>query len=146
MPRLPIPSDTEGFSEETCAAVRHILQTRHSMPPPSSYLTYALMPSCLLWMRPAGPTPRTRGGLTIPPGAGEAAVGAPGQDPSPVVARPTPIKMQLITDYLAAQGAEPEPKAVATPDLVTSALEGKLDSDRPRIQELDEFAAVDAVE
>lgn len=41
MPRLPIPSDTEAFSEETRAAVRHILQTRNSMPPPSSYLTYA---------------------------------------------------------------------------------------------------------
>ena len=41
MPRLPMPSDTEAFSEETRAAVRHILQTRHSMPPPSSYLTYA---------------------------------------------------------------------------------------------------------
>lgn len=41
MPRLPIPSDTEGFSEETRAAVRHILETRGSMPPPSSYLTYA---------------------------------------------------------------------------------------------------------
>ena len=31
MPRLPIPSD-EGFSEETRAAVRHILQTRKSLP------------------------------------------------------------------------------------------------------------------
>jgi 4-carboxymuconolactone decarboxylase len=41
MPRLPMPSDTEGFSEEARAAVRHILQTRHSLPPPSSYLTYA---------------------------------------------------------------------------------------------------------
>src|SRR4029434_10296944 len=41
MPRLPIPSDTEAFSEETRAAVLHILQTRKSMPPPSSYLTYA---------------------------------------------------------------------------------------------------------
>src|ERR671924_197058 len=41
MPRLPMPSDTEGFSEETRAAVRHILTTRHSLPPPSSYLTYA---------------------------------------------------------------------------------------------------------
>ena len=41
MPRLPIPSDTEAFSEETRAAVRHILQTRKSLPPPSSYLTYA---------------------------------------------------------------------------------------------------------
>lgn len=41
MPRLPIPSDTAEFPEETRAAVRHILQTRKSMPPPSSYLTYA---------------------------------------------------------------------------------------------------------
>jgi 4-carboxymuconolactone decarboxylase len=41
MPRLPIPSDTDEFSEETRAAVRHILETRKSMPPPSSYLTYA---------------------------------------------------------------------------------------------------------
>ncbi len=41
MPRLPIPADTEDFPEETRAAVRHILQTRKSMPPPSSYLTYA---------------------------------------------------------------------------------------------------------
>ena len=32
MPRLPIPSDTEAFSEETRAAVRHILTTRKSMP------------------------------------------------------------------------------------------------------------------
>ncbi len=37
MPRLPMPSDTEAFAEETRAAVRHILKTRHSMPPPSSY-------------------------------------------------------------------------------------------------------------
>ena len=41
MSRLPIPSDTGEFEEETRAAVRHILQTRKSMPPPSSYLTYA---------------------------------------------------------------------------------------------------------
>jgi len=41
MPRLPMPSDTEAFAEETRAAVRHILKTRHSLPPPSSYLTYA---------------------------------------------------------------------------------------------------------
>lgn len=41
MPRLPIPSDMEEFPEETRAAVRHILETRKSMPPPSSYLTYA---------------------------------------------------------------------------------------------------------
>lgn len=41
MPRLPIPTDTAEFPEETRAAVRHILETRKSMPPPSSYLTYA---------------------------------------------------------------------------------------------------------
>jgi len=41
MPRLPFPADTDDFSEETRAAVRHILETRKSMPPPSSYLTYA---------------------------------------------------------------------------------------------------------
>ena len=41
MPRLPIPSDTEDFPEKTRAAVRHILETRKSKPPPSSYLTYA---------------------------------------------------------------------------------------------------------
>ncbi len=41
MPRLPIPSDTEEFSEETRAAMRHIHKTRTTVPPPSSYLTYA---------------------------------------------------------------------------------------------------------
>jgi 4-carboxymuconolactone decarboxylase len=48
MPRLPIPSDMEGFTEETRAAVRHILRTRKSMPPPSSYLTYAGRAGALL--------------------------------------------------------------------------------------------------
>ena len=48
MPRLPIPADTEMFAEETRAAVRHILQTRNSMPPPSSYLTYAGQAGALL--------------------------------------------------------------------------------------------------
>ena len=48
MPRLPIPSDTQAFAEETRAAVRHILQTRKSMPPPSSYLTYAGRAGALL--------------------------------------------------------------------------------------------------
>ena len=48
MPRLPIPSDTKAFPEETRAAVRHILATRHSMPPPSSYLTYAGKAGALL--------------------------------------------------------------------------------------------------
>lgn len=41
MPRLPIPSDTDAFSEETRAAMRHIHKTRTTVPPPSSYLTYA---------------------------------------------------------------------------------------------------------
>ena len=48
MPRLPIPSDTEAFPEETRAAVRHILTTRKSLPPPSSYLTYAGQAGALL--------------------------------------------------------------------------------------------------
>ena len=48
MPRLPIPSDTPAFPEETRAAVRHILATRKSMPPPSSYLTYAGKAGALL--------------------------------------------------------------------------------------------------
>src|SRR5919199_4834548 len=48
MPRLPMPSDTEAFTEETRAAVRHILQTRHSLPPPSTYLTYAGQAGALL--------------------------------------------------------------------------------------------------
>lgn len=48
MPRLPMPSDTEDFSEETRAAVRHIQKTRNSMPPPSSYLTYAGQAGALL--------------------------------------------------------------------------------------------------
>lgn len=41
MPRLPFPADTDAFSDETRAAVRYIVETRKSMPPPSSYLTYA---------------------------------------------------------------------------------------------------------
>src|SRR5215510_3482015 len=48
MPRLPIPADTGAFPEETRAAVRHILKTRKSMPPPSSYLTYAGQAGALL--------------------------------------------------------------------------------------------------
>ena len=36
MPRMPIPSDSPEFPEETREAVRHILKTRNSMPPPSS--------------------------------------------------------------------------------------------------------------
>jgi 4-carboxymuconolactone decarboxylase len=48
MPRLPMPSDSEAFAEETRAAVRHISETRTSMPPPSSYLTYAGRAGALL--------------------------------------------------------------------------------------------------
>ncbi|HJU31496.1 MAG TPA: hypothetical protein VJ740_08580 [Hyphomicrobiaceae bacterium] len=48
MPRLPMPSDTTGFSEETRAAMRHILKTRTTIPPPSSYLTYAGKAGALL--------------------------------------------------------------------------------------------------
>ena len=48
MPRLPMPSDTEAFPEETRAAVRHLLQTRQSLPPPSTYLTYAGQAGALL--------------------------------------------------------------------------------------------------
>ena len=48
MPRLPIPSDTPAFPEETRAAVRHILATRKSMPPPSSYLSHAGKAGALL--------------------------------------------------------------------------------------------------
>jgi len=48
MSRLPMPSETEAFPEETRAAVRHILQTRQSLPPPSTYLTYAGKAGALL--------------------------------------------------------------------------------------------------
>ena len=42
MPRLPLPSDTNDFSEGTRRAVRHILETRRgSIPAPSGFLTYA---------------------------------------------------------------------------------------------------------
>lgn len=41
MPRLPFPADSDAYSDETRAAVRHILATRKSMPPPSTYLSYA---------------------------------------------------------------------------------------------------------
>lgn len=43
-----MPSDTDAFSEQTRTAVRHILRTRNSMPPPSSYLTYAGQAGALL--------------------------------------------------------------------------------------------------
>lgn len=48
MPRLPMPSDTAAFSEETRAAMRHILETRTTIPPPSCYLTYAGKAGALL--------------------------------------------------------------------------------------------------
>ena len=48
MPRLPFPSDSEDFSEETREAMRHILSTRTSVPPPSCYLTYAGKAGALL--------------------------------------------------------------------------------------------------
>lgn len=48
MPRLPIPTDTDSFPEETRAAVRHIRATRKTIPPPSSYLTYAGRAGALL--------------------------------------------------------------------------------------------------
>src|SRR5262245_20345856 len=48
MSRLPMPSDTPQFSEETRAAMRHILGTRTTIPPPSSYLTYAGKAGALL--------------------------------------------------------------------------------------------------
>lgn len=41
MPRLKYPADTDEFSDETRAAIRYIKETRNSLPPPSSYLTYA---------------------------------------------------------------------------------------------------------
>jgi 4-carboxymuconolactone decarboxylase len=43
-----MPSDTAQFSEETRAAMRHIRQTRTTIPPPSSYLTYAGKAGALL--------------------------------------------------------------------------------------------------
>ena len=49
MPRLPLPADTDAFSTETREAVRHIMDTRGgSLPPPSSYLTYAGKAGALL--------------------------------------------------------------------------------------------------
>ena len=48
MPRLPIPADTREFTAETRAAVRHIFDTRKSLPPPSSYLAYAGRAGALL--------------------------------------------------------------------------------------------------
>ena len=49
MPRLPIPSDSDAFSEGTRAAMRHILATRGGgTPPPSSLMTYAEKAGALL--------------------------------------------------------------------------------------------------
>ena len=49
MPRLPVPSDSDAFSEGTRRAVRHILETRGgSVPPPSGLLTYAEKAGALL--------------------------------------------------------------------------------------------------
>jgi 4-carboxymuconolactone decarboxylase len=40
--RLPIPTDSDSFPEDTREAIRHIIATRRgSVPPPSGYLTYA---------------------------------------------------------------------------------------------------------
>tara|TARA_Y100000588_G_scaffold366412_1_gene432111 strand:- start:245 stop:796 length:552 start_codon:yes stop_codon:yes gene_type:complete len=36
-----MPEDSDNFTADTRAAVQHIQKTRGSMPPPSSYLTYA---------------------------------------------------------------------------------------------------------
>jgi 4-carboxymuconolactone decarboxylase len=49
MPRLPVPSDTDAFSDGTRRAVRHILETRGGgVPPPSGLLTYAEQAGALL--------------------------------------------------------------------------------------------------
>lgn len=49
MPRLPVPSDSDAFSEGTRRAVRHVLDTRGgSVPAPSGLLTYAEKAGALL--------------------------------------------------------------------------------------------------
>ena len=49
MPRLPVPSDSEEFSEGTRSAVKHIIETRGgSVPAPSGLLTYAEKAGALL--------------------------------------------------------------------------------------------------
>jgi 4-carboxymuconolactone decarboxylase len=49
MPRLPVPSDRDGFSAGTREAVRHILATRGgNVPPPSGLMTYAEQAGALL--------------------------------------------------------------------------------------------------
>ena len=75
MPRLPIPSDTEGFPEETRAVGRHILKTRNGMPPPSSYLTYAGQAGGLL-LRPRRPPALPHVADPCGDGAGDLHLGA----------------------------------------------------------------------
>jgi len=49
MPRLPLPSDSDAFSEGTREAVRHILATRGgNIPAPSGMMTYAEKAGALL--------------------------------------------------------------------------------------------------
>jgi 4-carboxymuconolactone decarboxylase len=48
MPRLPLPSDSDAFSDDTRSAVRHVVETRGNLPPPSGYLTYAGKAGALL--------------------------------------------------------------------------------------------------
>lgn len=49
MPRLPIPADSDAFSDGTRRAVRHIKETRGgTIPPPSGLLTYAEEAGALL--------------------------------------------------------------------------------------------------
>jgi 4-carboxymuconolactone decarboxylase len=43
-----MPTDSDAFSEETRAAIRHIKATRTTMPPPSAYLTHAGKAGALL--------------------------------------------------------------------------------------------------
>ena len=49
MPRLPVPTDTDAYPEETREAIRHIVATRGgSVPPPSGLLTYSGKTGALL--------------------------------------------------------------------------------------------------
>jgi 4-carboxymuconolactone decarboxylase len=49
MPRLPLPADSESFSEATRRAVKHIIETRGgNVPPPSGFMTYAENAGALL--------------------------------------------------------------------------------------------------
>jgi 4-carboxymuconolactone decarboxylase len=65
-----MPADTEAFTEETRAAVRHIQKTRGSMPPPSSYLTYAGSAGTLL----SGLVEHLRYHTTLTPAESELAI------------------------------------------------------------------------